>query len=132
MYSRSYISEGTRGIQPPENYNGNAFSESRDAITHTPTVADTTSDLPLPPLDHGVALSEKTDEAVSTSAGVGRGGSILSSLFGGRTNGFLSSLGISRIGNEEILIIAVALFLFLSKDGDKECALMLLLLLIVN
>lgn len=37
-----------------------------------------------------------------------------------------------KIGTEELLIIALALFLFLSKDGDKECAIILFLLLFVN
>jgi hypothetical protein len=132
MYSRSYISEGVRGIQPPERYDGNAFAENRDAPSPIVSETDEASAMPLPPLEHGVAVSEGEDEAVSASAGARRTGSILSSFFGGRTMGFLGSLGLSSIGSEEILIIAVALFLFLSKDGDKECALMLLLLLIVN
>ena len=37
-----------------------------------------------------------------------------------------------KIGTEEILIGAIALFLLFSKSGDKECALMLLLLLFIN
>ncbi len=55
------------------------------------------------------------------------GGGALSSLF---SSGGVKSF-ISKIGTEEILIIATALFLFLSKEGDKECAIMLLLLLLV-
>ena len=37
-----------------------------------------------------------------------------------------------KLGTEELLIIALALFLFLSKDGDKECAIILFLLLFIN
>ena len=121
---------------PPENYDGNAFSERNhtDAQEFSQageayTVGEAVA--PLPPLDHGIAVSDVDEKSISASTEPVRGGSWLSSLFrsGG---GFLSSFGLSRIGSEEILIIAVALFLFLSKDGDRECALMLLLLLIIN
>ena len=37
-----------------------------------------------------------------------------------------------KIGKEEIIIIATALFLLFSEDGDRECAILLLLLLFIN
>ena len=65
--------------------------------------------------------------------GTKRGGTFLSEMLSGRL-GFLKDGGfgslLGRIGTEEILIIAIALFLLFSKDGDRECAVMLLFLLI--
>ncbi len=133
MYSRSYISGEPREILPPENYDGNAFADRRvTEVTDTvPKIDAVNEEGVLPPLDHGVAVSNPGEATVKASADTRRSGSILS-LFGGARTGLFNSFGPSRIGSEEILIIAVAAFLFLSRDGDKECALMLLLLLIVN
>ena len=57
----------------------------------------------------------------------------LSGLFGG-PGALLRPLGIKdlKIGTEELMIAAVALFLLFSKNGDKECAIMLLLTLFIT
>ena len=50
------------------------------------------------------------------------------------SKGTLNSIkdSFTKIGTEELLILALAAFLFFSKDGDRECALMLLALLFVG
>ncbi len=118
MYSRSYQNETDRRPLPPPNYDGTAFSEDKNSGN----------------LDTGAGISEipeKYDapepEAEKASARVGgffpQG--ILSLFSGG-------GIKLPKIGAEEILIIATALFLFFSGDGDPECAILLLLLLLVN
>ena len=125
MYSRSYITDSRESITPPENYDGNAFIEPR--VTQNHTVAVTHGEMRSVGNDvREETVSECTAEPASTSVG----GSVLTSLLG-RWGG-ISPFRMPKIGTEEILIIATALFLFLSKEGDRECAIMLLLLLVIN
>ena len=96
------------------------------------------------PLDYGGSTFEEVGapapgEAQEASATPRVGGILesLSTLFPlGRImpEGMRSALHLEKfkIGTEELLIIALALFLFLSKDGDKECAIILFLLLFIN
>ena len=69
--------------------------------------------------------SEPTVEASANAGGLFAGVGGLGSLFNFRR------LGEVKIGTEELLIAAVALFLLFSSNGDKECAIMLLLTLFI-
>ena len=107
MYTRTYY-PNEREISLPKNYDGTTFSEER---------------------------SEVTEEAVEASAG----GEVLKSSILKRLplGGILSSFsflgdGEFKLGSEEIIIIAIALFLFFTKEADKECGIMLLLLLLIK
>lgn len=117
MYSRSYKEDtDTRPMVPP-NYDGTAFSEEKYAKK----------------LDTGPTFEENTAPCLNDSeetVGVGNIGGLFSGGLGGLLGGF--GIRMPRIGTEEILIIATALFLLFSKDGDNECAILLLLLLLVN
>lgn len=89
----------------PEHYGGTAFPESEPA---------------------------SAKEGIHKSDGESRGG-ILSSLpFLKKLMPEGSSFALPRLGQEELLIIAIAAFLFFSKDGDRECALMLLAILFIS
>ena len=84
----------------------------------------------LPPHYDGVAFGELTpevkaaeeSEAVPTAA---LDGGIFSRFLG---TDLFARLKMPKIGTEEILLIAAALFLFFSADGDKECAILILIL----
>jgi hypothetical protein len=136
MYSRSYIPDVRESVTPPENYDGSAFAKSAhneicraDDTSQRVVEEECASPWQPPEVNDGAGCKEGEREC-SAPIRLGRGRSPLASIFSG--GGILSSLGLSRIGTEEILIIATAIFLFLSKDGDRECAVMLLLLLIIN
>ena len=124
MYSRSFSDEDS-GLALPQNYDGTAFLDGQKSEkTHTrpPTNAE------------NAVQADKTDtpsvSAIATSkfpfsSILGAGKNLFGGLFGG-------SFKLPKLGTEEILIIATALFLLFSKDGDKECAILLLLLLLIN
>lgn len=102
MYTRSY--GDNPALTPPEGYSG--------------TMLDTEQ------------INEREDEAAAeTSAPVSN---IFSGLGGLGSLLHTRRLGDFKIGTEELLIAAVALFLLFSKNGDKECAIMLLLTLFVT
>ena len=103
MYTGRYRSDGD--VEIPEGYDGTMLNE-RDA--------------------HDAAPSE-IDE-------VGAPAGIFTGILHGGLEKFLGFplLGEMKIGIEEILIGATALFLLTSHNGDKECAIMLLLLLFVR
>ncbi len=115
MYTGNYFSK-EKEISVPLDYSGSAFTE------------ENTADSP-----------SMNDDAEATMAGVRSGGifEAITSIFPiGRIlpDGMKNALHLEKfkIGTEELLIIALALFLFLSKEGDKECAIILFLLLFVN
>ena len=105
MYTRSYNEDGSLSL--PEGYGGTMLEPERNERE---------------------MKDERTVEASAPPIG-----GFLSGLSGG-----LSSLlrpfapNEFKIGTEEILIGAVALFLLFSKNGDKECAIMLLLTLFIT
>ena len=103
MYTGRYSSDGD--VEIPEGYDGTMLSE-RDEVNAPDIEA----------------------REPSTTAG------ILSGIFPGGIEKILGFpiLKDFKIGIEEILIGATALFLLTSRNGDKECALMLLLLLFVR
>ena len=139
MYSR-VRGEGETKILIPENYDGTAFMESTDEPTRVQSernirvLGECSEGAKMSPqstvADEECACDAGADESVST-------GSFFEKLpFGNHLSKWLggfSGVGIlpKRLGTEEILIIATALFLFFSKSGDKECAIMLALLLLV-
>ena len=124
MYSRSYLDEGER-VALPQNYDGFAFGD--DALcdkncTRPPTNAEN----PQFSCDNegeSQSVGATPKSPFGAIRGFGKG------LFGGL---FGSSIKLPKLGTEEILIIATALFLIFSKEGDKECAVLLLLLLLIN
>ena len=110
MYSRSYYTEEEKLI-PPVNYDGNAFSAEENQVQ--PEAQEVGADI-------GVAKRENVSSPIFTLP-------FLSGIFGDGAPSFLS-----KIGTEEILIIAAAAFLLFNKNGDKECAIILLILLFIN
>lgn len=145
MYSRN-LSEGKISI--PENYDGNAFRDIGKESPPEPTernikvIGSPSADVKMSPVGEMASIesTEGADEPCEkensdVSAGIFKffDKSSLGGLFGkGVRLGDSMSLRLPKIGTEEILLIAIALFLFFSKDGDKECAIMLLLLLLVG
>jgi len=118
MYTRSYQDE-PEALAIPEGYSGTSIT---GRLHNTPTEPPE----PCEPKERG-------DEALAESAGLFSGLTSklgLGNLFGGIFGD--GKFGLSKIGTEELLIIAAAAFLFFSRDGDKECAILLLLLLFIN
>ena len=106
MYTRSY-SDKESPVSIPENYDGTAFGEN---------TKDFESEEAFSPLTNKFSLKSLFPE-----------GGILGSL-----KKSFPRISSPKIGTEEILLAALALYLFLSKDGDKECAVILLILLLIN
>ena len=130
MYSRSFYPSEQRRPAFPENYDGTAFSEPPSLSNEPPQ--ETINFIPEPEAEPAASESVFTKPCVS-SATAGVKIPLLSDIFGGSGGIFSSGENfLSKIGVEEILIIAVAAFLLFSKDGDIECALMLLLLLFID
>ena len=141
MYTRSYHSEEEK-IKVPENYDGNALrEESRPeeiplSLPLSKSIGETkiSPREEIPPMEEERELKECLTEPFEESKGEKVG------LFERLSqNGFFKKrfLGLIKsdsfkIGSEEILIAALALFLLFSKDGDLECAAMLLLLLFIH
>ena len=119
MYSRSYSDEAD-SLAIPEGYGGTSMTLG----IHNDEAPEPKEIIRNDPADSG---------GESVSAGLFSGifpklpfGNILGGIFG---NG---KFGLSKIGTEELLIIAAAIFLFFSGDGDRECAILLVLLLFIN
>lgn len=137
MYSRTYFPERDEKINLPDSYDGVAFGELKDSGGfETQNAAEETT-----PASVIGNPWEKGDEPPPKKEPERRGGGFLSGLFPSQWMKNLfgkdslfghDGLWLSKIGTEELLIIATALFLLFSKDGDKECALILLFLLFVN
>ena len=125
MYTRSY-SDNIGEIIIPEKYGGTSFVQTGATEEKVDGREDGRN-----PWEKGEIHSSSKDEvndAVPTSASPTKGGigGILSGLF--KTDTFT----LPKIGKEELIIIATAVFLLFSKEGDKECAIMLLLLLFLG
>ena len=119
MYTGNYYPK-EEGMRVPLDYSGSTFGD-----------------------DESRKINERSgsrDEGITETMAEMRGDGILGSLASlfpigrilpdGMRNAF--HLENFKIGTEELLIIALAMFLFLSKDGDKECAIILFLLLFIN
>ena len=138
MYTRSYLGSGEGRQSLPENYDGVAFLEpnkpdayeNKDSNSEKQKCEEPCSANKTPSSNPWDAPTEKASLDDGVLAGLGKIPLLngIAGLFKGRDGGF----NLSKIGTEEILIIAAAIFLFLSKDGDNECAIMLLLLLLIN
>ncbi len=102
MYARSYV-DGEISALPPH-YDGVAFNDTSQP----------------PP--------EPKESAAEPTSAIPAGAGVLSQFFG--TN-FLRGFSLSKIGSEELLLLAAAAFLFFSRDGDKECAILILILVFI-
>ena len=115
MYTGNYFSK-EKEISLPLDYSGSAFTEEETAGS-SPANGDTEEAM-------AGTRSGGIFEAIASVFPIGR---IL-------PDGMRNALHLEKfkIGTEELLIIALALFLFLSREGDKECAIILFLLLFIN
>lgn len=109
MYSRSYYQD-EQAPTPPQNYDGTAFSATEEFEGEEQSVSA------------GVNFAPKAHSSQESLFGLGG----LFDIFG------KDKLSLSKIGTEELLILAAAAFLLFSKGGDKECAIILLILLFIN
>lgn len=111
MYTRSYNEDGIRTI--PEGYSGTMLDDTEH----------------IPEVDKEIREQHEAhgkDESAPAMSWLGKLGGGFSSLFD------IPLFKNMKIGTEELLIGATALFLLFSKNGDKECAIMLLLLLFIT
>ena len=124
MYTRSYSGEIER-MAPPANYDGFAFSDgdSCEKNCTRPPTNEVQEPISEPVEEECVSADARPKSPLSGIFGFGKG------LFGGLKS---TPFKLPKLGSEEILIIATALFLMFSKEGDKECAVLLLLLLLIN
>lgn len=139
MYTRPYF-QSNSDFSVPQKYDGNALKDeaSNESVEDELTSAEneeTNEELRAPWDEKSIEKSEYT-QAASATIDTKRGilGGIMKSLpfsalpfkfnFGGN-DGF-------KLGYEEILIAAVALFLIFSKSGDKECGIALLTLIFIT
>ncbi|MBQ8689613.1 MAG: hypothetical protein IJ515_04540 [Clostridia bacterium] len=134
MYTRTYY-QGDERINVPENYDGCAFTDGVEGNMGRTNIQPAVAEPKISPTDMpptSESPDEEKDEAEEASAGVF---SFLTKLpfknFLGDKLGFLPRLENFKVGTEELLIGALALFLLFSKDGDKECAIILLLALFI-
>lgn len=125
MYSRSYYDKSGE-FNLPANYDGTAFKEDKNEAENA------TRPLPNPEAESFDCNSKRTvndDTAEASVPPLGFLSGLEKGIFGGLFGG---GLRLPRLGAEEILIIATALFLLFSKEGDIECSILLLLLLLIN
>ena len=126
MYSRSYYDKAEE-FALPANYDGTAFVEDKKN--------EENSTRPPSECQNELKRAEQAEAQCSASEAVSFPGlGALSRLGGGLFGGLFGKGGLKlpKLGAEEILIIATALFLLFSKDGDIECSILLLLLLLIN
>lgn len=145
MYSRTYFSDNDEKINLPDSYDGVAFGDfgdtrEKDGEASSPE-QHTHEENSIEAGSFNLRGAEHHKDTGSCDKPERRDGGFLSGfslspwlkkLFGRDSFLGLDGIGLSKIGTEELLIIATALFLLFSKDGDKECALILLFLLFVN
>lgn len=122
MYTRTY-NDDRRAILIPDSYGGTALSEGIGAESHedkgkNPWEGETAKASAEP--------TETDDKETFSAVQKPQMPSFLTNIFKN------SSFSLQKIGTEEILILATAVFLLFSKEGDKECAIMLLLLLFLT
>lgn len=104
MYTRSYAQENDMPL--PDGYGGTMLGCEETAVESDERIEE---------------LGAPTPSLFARLMPRGLGGILPPSL-----------LGSLKLGTEELLIGAIALFMLFSKSGDKECAIMLLLLLFIN
>ncbi len=110
MYAGSYYTDEEK-LMPPANYDGTALLQEESYSTDSEAVSG------------GVNFATGNNSSRASLFNL----PFLSGIFGSE-----GGLRLSKIGTEEILILAAAAFLFFSKGGDKECAIILLILLFIN
>ena len=126
MYTRTY-NENVGEIIIPERYGGTSFGQKEENEPEKLNANDKSKN-PWENEDIHTEAPQKSEETVEASANPSKlpFSGLFTSVF---KNG---TLGLQKIGKEELLIIATAAFLFFSKEGDKECAIMLILLLFLK
>jgi hypothetical protein len=126
MYTRTY-NENVGEIIIPERYGGTSFGQKEENEPEKLNASDKSKN-PWENEDIHTEAPQKSEETVEASANPSKlpFSGLFTSVF---KNG---TLGLQKIGKEELLIIATAAFLFFSKEGDKECAIMLILLLFLK
>lgn len=126
MYTRTY-NENVGEIIIPERYGGTSFGQKEENEPEKLNMSDKSKN-PWENEDIHTEAPQKSEETVEASANPSKlpFSGLFTSVF---KNG---TLGLQKIGKEELLIIATAAFLFFSKEGDKECAIMLILLLFLK
>lgn len=126
MYTRTY-NENVGEIIIPERYGGTSFGQKEENESEKLNASDKSKN-PWENEDIHTEVPQKSEETVEASANPSKlpFSGLFTSVF---KNG---TLGLQKIGKEELLIIATAAFLFFSKEGDKECAIMLILLLFLK
>lgn len=127
MYTRTY-NENVGEIIIPERYGGTSFGQKETGDVRIENEANDKGKNPWENEDIHTEVPQKSEETVEASANPSKlpFSGLFTSVF---KNG---TLGLQKIGKEELLIIATAAFLFFSKEGDKECAIMLILLLFLK
>ena len=139
MYTRPYF-QNSAEVSVPEKYDGNALKEETANKSGDDEVRSTESEEMneelRAPWDR--IESEANEQTVKTGADVDSKRGILGGLMKNLPFGslpfklnFMGSDGF-KLGYEEILIIAIALFLIFSKGGDKECGIALLALIFIT
>ena len=115
MYTGNYYSKESITQVPPD-YAGSTFKD--EAVSGVSEVGTDSEQVMGSPRGDGIL------ETLGSIFPIGR---IL-------PEGVRGALHLDRfkLGTEELLIIALAVFLFLSRDGDKECALLIALLLLIH
>ncbi|MBQ8720163.1 MAG: hypothetical protein IJY65_03935 [Clostridia bacterium] len=121
-YSRSYEKVEDEVIKIPDGYDGNAFRQESEPVSH---ITQPQNPPPEETEPAGAFGDSRSDGLFSLfdKFPIGK-------IFSGLGGGVLPKFKMPEIHGEEILIIALAAFLFFSKGGDKESAIMLLLLLL--
>lgn len=133
MYYRSQGYRYPKDMRIPINYSGNAFSESKADNKSETLEEPSNEDIGLQAYDEYGAGSDMQDEAIETekdapNTSVNNSNSVTaSSIFGGSNKGSL----LSKIGSEELLIIALV-FLLSDTDSDNDIIWLLLLLLFIK
>lgn len=128
MYTQQYDRE-TAKISVPNNYSGNALLETFDSKKEKDT-----SDKNQSFIEPGEMRAEEESEVMAKPKDKPFFSSVFKNLpFGNLLGGFdFFKNGKIKLGSEEIIIAAVALFLIFTSDGDTELGIMLLLLLFIT
>ena len=129
MYTQQYDRE-TAKISVPNNYSGNALLETFE-IKQEKGSADKNQNFN----ETGeIRTEEKESEVMAKPKDKPFFSSVFKNLpFGNLFGGFdFFKNGKIKLGGEEIIIAAVALFLIFTSDGDTELGIMLLLLLFIS
>lgn len=131
MYTRSYGEEKSMII--PESYGGTAFREEPPASEDTASQEESAR-VSAPPHNNPWDITDSQKEDAGDAAEAGIFSKLpLGGIFGGIGKVFgKDGFHFPKIGTEEILIIAAAVFLLFTSDRDFECSLMLLFLLFIT